>query len=194
VPTRRDDVTALVLAGGRATRLGGAIKHELVIDGEAIFARQHAVLAPRVHEILIASPVDVAGARCVRDAVEGGGPLAGIAAGLAAMTTPWLLVVAGDMPWLHGPSIDLLLDATKDGLDAIGVRINNLPEPLFCVVHARARPAIDRRLAAARYKASELLTDSGLEVAWIHERELRALDPELRGLRDIDEPSDLPTA
>jgi molybdopterin-guanine dinucleotide biosynthesis protein A len=191
VTTRRDDVTALVLAGGRATRLGGAIKHALVVDGRSIFERQRAVLAPRVHEILVASPTDVDGARTVRDPIDGGGPLVGIAAGIAAMTTPWLLVVAGDMPWLHGPSVDLLLDATKDGLDAVGVRIGGLPEPLFCVVHARARAAIERRLEAARYKASELLTDAGLEVAWIHERELRALDPELRGLRDIDEPGDL---
>jgi len=191
VITRRDDVTALVLAGGRATRLGGVAKLALVVDGETIFARQRAVLAPRVHEILVAGPLDaIDGARVVTDAA-GDGPLAGIAAGLAAMTTPWLVVVAGDMPWLHGPSIDLLLDATKDGLDAIGVRVGGLPEPLFCVLHARARPVLDRMLAGARWKASALLTDAGLEVAWLHERELRALDPELRGLRDIDAPGDL---
>jgi molybdopterin-guanine dinucleotide biosynthesis protein A len=187
----RADVTALILAGGRATRLGGVAKHELVVDGETILARQRAVLAPRVRELLFAGPRDVDGARRVVDVVAGGGPLAGIAAGLAAMTTPWLLVVAGDMPWLHGPSIDLMLDAAKDGLDAVGLRLGGLPEPLFCVLHARAKPAVDRLIDAARWKASALLTDAGLEVVWVHERELRALDPELRGMRDVDYPDDL---
>ena len=191
VPTRRADVTALVLAGGRATRLGGVAKHALVVDGETIFARQRAVLAPRVAEIIVAGPHELDGARVVHDVPGSDGPLGGVAAGLAAATTPWLLVVAGDMPWLHGPSIDLLLDATKPGLDAVGARVAGLPEPLFCVLHARVRPALDRLLAASRWKASALLTDSGLQVAWIHERELRALDPELRGLRDIDAPDDL---
>lgn len=191
MPTRRDDVTALILAGGRATRLGGVAKHELVIAGQTIFARQVAVLAPRVHEIVVASPRDVAGHRTVRDAVAGAGPLAGIAAGLAAMTTPWLLVVAGDMPHLHGASLDLLLDAARDGLDAVAARVGGLPEPLVCVLHARARAPIERRLAAGQYKASAVLTDAGLEVAWVHERELRALDPELRGLADVDVPDDL---
>ena len=31
--------SALILAGGKATRLGGVAKHELVVDGESFFAR-----------------------------------------------------------------------------------------------------------------------------------------------------------
>ncbi len=183
--------SALILAGGKATRLGGVAKHELVIEGRTIFERQCAVLAPRVGEILVSSSREIAGYRTVHDAIDGAGPLAGIAAGLAACTTPWLLVVAGDMPHLHGPSIDLILDAARDGLDAVGVRVGGLPEPLLCVLNISARVAVNRRLAAGRYKASGLLTDEGLTVAWVHERELRALDPELRGLRNINEPADL---
>src|SRR5579884_4036130 len=98
---RRDDAAALILAGGRATRLGGVDKLALVIDGASILDRLRAVLAPRVAEIVVATPRDIPGLRCVRDA-EGEGPLAGIAAGLAACALPWLVVVAGDMPHLSG--------------------------------------------------------------------------------------------
>ena len=45
----RGAVSALILAGGKATRLGGVAKHELVPDdgdGRTIFERQVAVLAP----------------------------------------------------------------------------------------------------------------------------------------------------
>ena len=176
-------VTALILAGGKATRLGGIAKHELIVDGEPIFARQVRVLAPRVDEIVV-SGAEVAGYRSVRDAVAGAGPLAGIAAGLAAAATPWLLVVAGDMPHLTGELIDALLARRGDALDAVGVRVRALPEPLLCVVHARARAAVERRLAAGRFKASGLLTGEGLRVAWLD-------DPEPRALININSPADL---
>ncbi len=186
------DTSALILAGGRATRLGGVDKRELVVEGRTIFARQCEVLAPRVAEILVSSPREVAGYRTVADAVPGAGPLAGIAAGLAAATTPWLLVVAGDMPYLGGALIELVLAHAGDGVDAVGIRIGDLPEPLLCLLRvAAARPAIAARLAGARLKASRLLTDGDLRVAWIPEPALRAIDPELRALFNVNQPEDL---
>jgi len=186
------DVSALVLAGGKATRLGGVDKRELVVEGRTIFDRQREVLAPRVAEILVSSPREVPGYRTVADAAPGGGPLAGIAAGLAAAATPWLLVVAGDMPYVTGALIDLVLAHGEDEVDAVGIRVGGLPEPLLCLLRvAAARPAAWARLAGARLKASRLLTDGDLRVAWIPEPALRALDPSLRSLFNVNEPGDL---
>jgi molybdopterin-guanine dinucleotide biosynthesis protein A len=179
-----NDVAALILAGGKATRFGGIAKHELVIAGRSIFERQVAVLAPRVVEIIV-SGAAVAGYRCVVDPVANAGPLGGIAAGLAAVTTDWLLVVAGDMPYVSGELIDSLLGARGDGLDAVGIRIGDRPEPLCCVVHVRAREAVDRRLAAGQLKVSGLLTDEGLRVRWL-------TDADPAALRNLNSPSDLP--
>jgi molybdenum cofactor guanylyltransferase len=200
------DVSALILAGGKATRFGGIAKHELVVDGETIFARQVAVLAPRVAEILVSSPRDIPGYRTVRDHVPDVGPLAGIAAGLAACTTPWLLVVAGDMPYISGDLIDRLCglrvsvvriseernhrdteiseSQAERQVDAIGIRIGGWPEPLMCVLHTRVRATVERRLAIADYKASRLLTDAGLHVRWID-------DPDPAALRNVNAPEDL---
>jgi molybdopterin-guanine dinucleotide biosynthesis protein A len=193
------EVSAVILAGGRATRFGGVAKHELVVGGQTILARQRAVLAPRVAEIVIAAPHDVPGLRTVRDAVAGAGPLAGIAAGLAAVRTPWALVVAGDMPDLRGELVDLLRaradEAPAGAIDAVAFRIGGLPEPLLCALRvAPARAAVDALLGAARHKASALLTDAGLRVAWIDEAAARAVDPELRGLRNVNAPADLERA
>ena len=194
------DVTALILAGGKATRLGGVDKRELVVEGRTIFARQCEVLAPRVAEILVSSPRPVPGYRTVVDAVPGAGPLAGIAAGLAAAATLWLLVVAGDMPFVSGALIELLLarasgdssDGGEDSVDAVGIRIGELPEPLLCLLRvAAARPVVEARLAGARLKASRLLTDGELRVAWITEPAVRAIDPDLRALFNVNEPRDL---
>jgi molybdopterin-guanine dinucleotide biosynthesis protein A len=186
------DVTALVLAGGKATRMGGIAKHELVIGGRTIFERQRELLAPRVDEILV-SGADVAGYRTVRDAAAGIGPLAGIAAGLAAVASSrstsgradgWMLVVAGDMPFLTAALLDRMLASRGDDLDAVGVRAGGLPEPLLCVLHARVREVVDRRIAAGHYKASGLFTDEGLRVVWVDE-----IDP--RTVANINSQADL---
>ncbi len=180
--------SALILAGGKATRLGGMAKHELLVDGETIFARQVRVLAPRATEIIVSCGAEMPGYRTVRDAMPDAGPLAGIAAGLAVATTEWLLVVAGDMPELRGEVIDLLLAPTE--LDASGIRIGELPEPLFCALRVAVfRPIAAARLARGDVKVSRLLTDHP-RVRWLDEAAIRAVDPELRSLRNINVPAD----
>jgi len=167
-------VTALILAGGRATRLGGVDKTALVVEGETIFARQVRVLAPRVSEIIVSLGPDQSAVlaahapRTVTDLVVGAGPLAGVHAGLAACVTPWMLVVAGDMPHLSGELVDRMIGTASDSVDAVGIRIDGLPEPLFCLLRtAPARAALERRFAEGKRKASELLTAAGLRVAWL---------------------------
>jgi len=202
-----NELSALILAGGKATRLGGVAKHALLVDGEPILARQARVLAPRVAEILVscafvgrdldrpaappnggAGVIDVPGYRTVRDAVPDAGPLAGIAAGLAAATTSWLLVVAGDMPDLRGEVIDLLCAPTE--LDATGIRIGGLAEPLLCVLRVAVfRPIAHARLARGDAKVSRLLEDHA-RVRWLDEAALRAVDPQLRSLRNINTAAD----
>ena len=70
------------------------------------------------------------------------------------------------------------------------VRVGNRPEPLLCVLNTvRCNRSSERRLAAGRYKASGLLTDEGLTRSrGSTSASLRALDPELRGLANINEP------
>ena len=196
--------SACILAGGRATRLGGRAKPLVPVRGTPILDRQLDVLAPRVAEVLVAiapgaAPLPVPDrwadrVRFVHDEASGVGPLAGIAAGLAACRTPWLLVVAGDLPHLHPGVIDLLIRTALDEVsvrdtDAVIVRRGVYPEPL-CGVHST--PQLDRArtlLREGRYKAAALL--EGARVHWIEEAALRAIDPELRTLDDVDTPEDL---
>ena len=185
------DLSALILAGGRATRFGGIAKHELVIEGRTIFERQVAVLQPRVAEIIV-SGATTRGYRTVADAVAGAGPLAGIAAGLAAARTEWLLVVAGDMPYITSAVIDLIASRITTDHDAVGIRIGELPEPLLCALRCSIRGVVERRIAAGQRKASRLLTDGELRVCWIRDHELRAVDPELRALFNVNAPGDMP--
>jgi molybdopterin-guanine dinucleotide biosynthesis protein A len=182
-------ITALILGGGKATRLGGVDKLAIIIDGRSILERLRGAVAGRVAEIIVASPRAIEGLRTVADVVPDAGPLAGIAAGLAVATTPWLLVLAGDMPDVRGEVLDLLTSRVADTADAVGLRLG-MPEPLFCLLRvSAAAPHVTELLAARRYKASLLL--DGLRVAWVEEPDLRAVDPELRSLRNINRPDDL---
>jgi molybdopterin-guanine dinucleotide biosynthesis protein A len=189
---QRDQVTALILAGGKATRMGGVDKRELVIAGRTIFERQIDALAPCVAEIIVSSPRPIAGYRSVADPVVGAGPLAGIAAGLAAANTPWLFVLAGDMPYVHRALVELVVSRADDRCDAVGIRIGGLAEPLCTMLRITAwRTVVSTRLAVGRLKASSLLTDEPRRVRWIEEDELRAVDPDLRALHNVNAPEDM---
>jgi molybdenum cofactor guanylyltransferase len=176
------DITALILAGGKGTRMGGIAKHEIVIEGEPIWKRQLAVLVPRVDEVIF-SGAKISGFRTVLDTQAGQGPLSGIAAGLAAIAAGWLIVVAGDMPYITGALIDSLVAARHDNVDAVAIDVDGRLEPLCCILHARARPEVDRRLAAGLLRASSLF--EGARVRWI-------TDADPAALRNLNSPSDLP--
>jgi molybdopterin-guanine dinucleotide biosynthesis protein A len=191
----RDDVTAVILAGGAARRLGGATKPLLVVDGARILDRQLAVVRPRVREVIVSAQADAswardAGLRCVVDPVPDGGPLAGIAAGLAAAATPWILAVAGDMPWIAGGVVDAILDGAVR-VDAVVPRIGGFPEPLLAAYHTRARPTIDVAITAGEKSPSRVVRGGGLLVRWIEELSLRELDPDLRSFTSVNSPEDL---
>jgi molybdenum cofactor guanylyltransferase len=188
-------VTAVILAGGAGRRMGGAVKPLIAIDGATILERQLAVLRPRVGAIVIAVGPGVdapwATVPIVRDPVADGGPLAGIAAGLAAAATPWILAVAGDMPWLAPAVIDRIL-ARAIGGAAVVPRIGGHPEPLLAAYHAGARAAIDDAVARGEKSPSRVVQRGAFEVAWLDEAEVRALDPALRTFASVNAPADLP--
>ncbi len=188
------DATAVILAGGRATRMGGAIKPLLVVDGATILDRQLAVLAPRFAEIIISASDESAlarpGVRVVADELPGLGPLAGLAAGMAAARHPLIFAVGGDMPWLAPAPIDLLFDRIGDA-DACAPFVVAGAEPLHALYRRTCLPVIELRLAEGRLRTSGVLEDPALHVVRIHEPELRALDPTLRFLAGINRPADL---
>ena len=182
-----DDVTAIILAGGRATRMGGIAKHAIVVEGRTILARQLDALAA-IERVIVSSPKPIPDMHTVEDSL-GEGPLAGIFAALGEVTTRWALVVACDLPYLTPQIVDLLL-RSRDR-EAVGIRIGDLPEPLLCALRvAPARTALERRLRERRYKASQLFDD--LDTVWLDEAQVRNIDPMLRSLHNVNRFADLP--
>lgn len=102
----RPEITAIVLAGGRATRMGGMDKGLVELAGRPMIAYVLEVLAPQVDYVLINANRNFEryaafGWPVVPDEDSGFlGPLAGLAAGLGAAQTPLVLSAPCDSPLL----------------------------------------------------------------------------------------------
>ncbi len=94
--------SALVAAGGRGSRLGGADKLYLSLGGRRLAASLIEALERDFSEVLVASarPEAFEGlpARVIGDEPGYGGPLAALLSGLREAKNPWLFFIAVDMP------------------------------------------------------------------------------------------------
>lgn len=115
---------AIIVAGGRARRLGGVDKAALQIGGESLIARAcHAARAAE-QVVLVGDIAKSAaqGAIITREDPPYGGPAAAIGAGVAALgdeAAEWLLVVACDMPDASVALPALLAAAAEQEADAL---------------------------------------------------------------------------
>ena len=113
--------TAVVLAGGKAARLGGQAKPQLIVGGRPILAAVLDAVADAERRIVVgpAQPVppDVL---LVREHPPRGGPVTAVRAGLAAAETELVVVLAGALPFLTAAVVGLLRERhTGDGVRVV---------------------------------------------------------------------------
>lgn len=108
---------AVVLAGGRAARLGGADKASMEVDGRTLLARALDAVIDAAEVVVVGEPVPTE--RPVTFTLENpryGGPAAALLTGRDALLrrTPRLAVLAVDMPHLTATTFRRLLEAGAD--------------------------------------------------------------------------------
>lgn len=109
---------AIVLAGGTARRLGGQAKPELRLGGRRLLDLVLDSVQDAEPRVVVGPAMSVpAGVRVVREKPTGGGPVAGLAAGLAAVDADVELVavLAADLPFLTRGVIVRLIHSVADG-------------------------------------------------------------------------------
>lgn len=126
---------AVVLAGGRSTRLGGVPKAGLVLDGETLLERTCTALASALHLTVVGPVPDdrpaTRSASFVREEPAFAGPAAAVVAAFRASSdraatrpaAPWCAVVACDMPRV-GELLALLLAEAAEGGDTSLVAVD----------------------------------------------------------------------
>jgi molybdenum cofactor guanylyltransferase len=114
----RTPYTAVVLAGGKAARLGGQAKPQLEVGGRTMLAAVLAAVADAEHRVVVGPPQPVPpGVLLVREQPPRGGPVAALRAGLTVVATDVVAVLAGDLPFLTGELVaDLRARLTDDGV------------------------------------------------------------------------------
>ena len=140
-----NDISGLILAGGLSTRMGGRDKGLQLLEGRPMITHIIERLQPQVGHLLINAnqnyeAYEVFGLPMFADVISNFvGPLAGMHAGLSHCTTPYLLSVPCDCPFLPTDLARRLSDALmSSGADiAYAITINqNQTEhhPVFCLL------------------------------------------------------------
>ena len=164
----------IVLAGGRATRLGGADKPGLVVGGQTLLAAVvTAGTEAGARRVVVVGPdrPGIADARrggairFVREEPPGSGPVPALRRGLAelddateqaatepgAAAEPWVAVLAADLPFLRAAHLRALLAAAANRDGAVLADDGGRPQWL-----AGCWPTAVLRRAVAGYQGSSL--------------------------------------
>ncbi|WP_126445221.1 molybdenum cofactor guanylyltransferase MobA [Sulfuricystis multivorans] len=180
-------VTGLILAGGEGRRMGGADKGLLDYRGKPLIAHVIERFAPQVGRLLISANRNLDAYRAfgypvVCDAaVERCGPLAGIAAGLSACTTPWLAVVPCDCPTLPVDLVPRLMAGIGPGSLAIAATSAGT-QPTFLLCRRDLLPTVEARLACGERKL----------MAWCRDQGAVTVDfPDAAAFRNLNTPDEL---
>lgn len=161
-------ITGLVLAGGQGQRMGGQDKGLLNLGDRPLVAHVLARLRPQVADVIISANRHHEryagfGVRVVSDALaDYPGPLAGILAGLREASTPWLLVVPCDSPFIPDDLAATLLAASTDPEAIRMVHTPDGDQPVFALIPCALAGSLADFLAAGERRILAWYANHGL--------------------------------
>ena len=189
----------IVLCGGHSKRMGQP-KAWLPFGDEFLLQRVVRIVGEAVGRVVVVAAKDQSipplpdFARRVDDRVIGQGPLAGLAAGLAAVEGDCELVflTACDTPFLTPSFIHRLVDSICDPAIQAIVPFTEHFHPLASVFRVSVRPVVEKRLAEGRLRVHELFDE--LPTRILKREEFADIDLDLESLRNINTPDDYTSA
>jgi molybdenum cofactor guanylyltransferase len=159
----KNQITGLVLAGGKGSRMGGVDKGLQLHSGTPL--AQHALLRlrPQVAKVLLnanrnQATYDAFGAPVWPDALpDQPGPLAGFLTGLAHCETDYLVTVPCDTPHFPEDLVARLAQAMADNDADIAMAATNSAngvqvQPVFCLMKASLKGSLAQFTASGQRK------------------------------------------
>ncbi len=196
----QEAVSAVILAGGRSRRMGRE-KATVPLAGRTLLQRTIdaveqvrglaeviLVLAPEQAEPQVECRVPLV---IARDEIEGEGPLAGLARGLAAAVSPVYLVLGCDTPFVRPALLELLAERAREQVVVMPIH-RGLAQPLCSAGHREVLPTIEALLVEGNRAASALADLAGALL--LPESEWRDADPEARSFVGVNTPEELAEA
>jgi molybdopterin-guanine dinucleotide biosynthesis protein A len=161
--TDRSDISGLVLAGGRGSRMGGVDKGLQMHDGLPLAEHALRRLAPQVARVMLNANRNLdhyasMGVPVWPDALaDYPGPLAGFLAGLEHCESPCLVTVPCDSPLFPDDLVARLaaaLDAEEAEVAMAATREDGVLrlQPVFCLMRVTVKESLLRFTASGRRK------------------------------------------
>jgi len=150
-------VSGIVLAGGLGRRMGGVDKGLQLLHGRPMIEHVLDRLRPQVGEIVINANQNLEryrafGHRVVSDAIGGfAGPLAGLHAGLQAITCPFAVTVPCDSPFLPADLV-ARLQQQLGANDLAVAKTGDQAHPVFALVRQSVAGNLETFLASGGRK------------------------------------------
>ena len=168
---RNDQITGLILAGGRARRMGGVDKGLVELGGKPMVTHVVTRLAPQVGRIIINANRNLAVYRkwsstVVKDRTgEFAGPLAGIASGLEVADTEFVITAPCDCPLVANDLTErmyhgLICERSEIAVASDGQRL----QPVFMLLGRSLLPSIESFLAAGERKIDKWFEQHAVSV------------------------------
>jgi molybdenum cofactor guanylyltransferase len=197
----------VVLAGGRSSRMG-VPKAALEWHGSTLLSRTVGILARATGGPVVVVraggqdlPELPEGTLVTDDPRDGKGPVQGIAAGLAALDgrADAAFVSATDMPFLHPAFVRRVLAVlAEDRADVALPVARGYPQPLAAAYRVALAAAADELVASGRGRPAELYARCAVtrldEARLLADPALRAADPELDSVVNVNEPAEYAAA
>ena len=152
------DITGLILAGGRAQRMGGIDKGLIPFHGKPLIESAIAKLKPQVQTIVINANRSITkyatyGYPVVMDETpDFSGPLAGFSVGLKVCRTPYLLTSPCDSPLLPNNLAELLaVEMGRGDFQLVYASSKEADgkvwaQPVFCLMRSNLQDSLDQFL------------------------------------------------
>ena len=151
------NITGIVLAGGKGSRMGGVDKGLQPLRGRPMVEWVLARFMPQVSEIIINANQNVPvyakyEHRVVSDQIGGfAGPLAGLHAGLNAANHPLVVTVPCDSPFLPSDLVSRLSKGLGDR-DLAVAKTGDQAHPVFSLMKREVRESLEAFLASGGRK------------------------------------------
>ena len=154
-----DDITGIILAGGKARRMGGEDKGLVEFAGRPLAAWVIDSLRPQVSTLLINANRNHDryahfGYPVIADAMaDFQGPLAGFASALAAAQTPWIVTVPCDGPYPAPDLVERLCNALAAHDAELAVASDGRRmQPVYALIPRVLAPSLEAFLASGERK------------------------------------------
>lgn len=186
-----EQVAGLILAGGQNSRMGGADKAFLTVQGATVFQRTLTLMRRCFPQVIVVSnrpekytAFDV---QVTTDQFPGLGPLAGIHAGMGIIQLPYTFVVACDMPFLRIEPIAFLINRVG-AHEAVIPHWDGDIEPLHAIYATMLRPRIERALRGGTLAIREFLPQVRAE--YVPETLMRGVCGADESFRNVNTPEE----